>query len=313
MKLHQLRYLAEVAKSGLNLSAAAEVLHTSQPGLSKQLRLLEQELGSDIFVRNGKRFVALTEAGAAILASAQRVLQETENLRQIGREFSDPDTGELRIATTHTQARYVLPPVLLAFAQRHPRVRLSLFQGNPRQVAAEVAAGRADLAIATEAVEQFPDLVTFPCYQWNRVVVVPPGHALLALPRLTLEALAQHPLVTYDEAFTGRSKIDLAFHARGLTPNVVMTAVDSDVIKTYSELGIGVGIIARMAFEPEKDTGLRAIDASSLFQSSTTRLGIRRGTFLRRYMYDFVKSFAPHLDPRTVELGMTGQGGDYAL
>ena len=313
MKLQQLRYVCEVAKSGLNLSAAAKALHTSQPGVSKQIRLLEEELGVDIFVRNGKRVVDTTEAGRTVLAIAERVLLEAANLRQAGRDFNDEDAGALTIATTHTQARYVLPAVVKQFFERYPRVRLTLHQGNPTQVASDVAAGRADIAIATEAIELYPDLVMLPCYQWNRVVIVPPGHELLDGTRLTLERLARHPLITYDFAFTGRSKINHAFAAHGLTPNVVITALDSDVIKTFVELGMGVGLIAHMAFDAARDTGLRAIDAQSLFESSTTRIGIRRGAFLRKYTYDFIAMFAPQLDRRTVDRAMIGAGSSYEL
>ena len=313
MNLQQLRFFNEIVRQGLNISNAASALYTSQPGVSKQIRLLEEELGVDIFVRNGKRVVDTTEAGRTVLAIAERVLLEAANLRQAGRDFNDEDAGALTIATTHTQARYVLPAVVKRFFERYPRVRLTLHQGNPTQVASDVAAGRADIAIATEAIELYPDLVMLPCYQWNRVVIVPPGHELLDGTRLTLERLARHPLITYDFAFTGRSKINHAFATHGLTPNVVITALDSDVIKTYVELGMGVGLIAHMAFDAARDTGLRAIDAHSLFESSTTRIGIRRGAFLRKYTYDFIAMFAPQLDRRTVDRAMTGAGSSYEL
>ena len=295
MKLQQLRYLVEVAQSGLNVSQAAENLHTSQPGVSKQIRLLEEELGVDIFVRNGKRVVSVTEPGKEILAIAQRVLLEAKNLREAGREFSSQHTGTLTIATTHTQARYVLPQVIARFSERYPQVKLTLHQGNPVNVAEEVASGRADLAIATEGLDQFSELRVLPCYQWNRSIVVPPSHPLLTQERLTLKELAAYPLITYDYAFTGRSKINQAFERQGLAPNVVLTALDSDVIKTYVELGMGVGIIAAMAYDAERDRGLRAMDVSHLFEDSTTRVGIRRGAYLRQYAYDFIELFAPKL------------------
>lgn len=301
MKLQQLRYLVEVAQSGLNVSQAAENLHTSQPGVSKQIRLLEDELGVDIFVRNGKRVVSVTEPGRHILAIAERVLLEAKNLKEAGREFSSQFTGTLTIATTHTQARYVLPKVIARFSEQYPQVKLTLHQGNPTNVAEEVVSGRADLAIATEGLDQFADLRILPCYQWNRSLVVPPGHPLLERPALTLEELAAFPLITYDFAFTGRSKINQAFERHGLTPNVVLTALDSDVIKTYVELGMGVGIIASMAFDPVRDQGLRALDVSHLFENSTTRIGIRRGTFLRQYTFDFIAMFAPHLGKEAVQ------------
>ncbi len=301
MKLQQLRYLVEVAQAGLNVSQAAENLHTSQPGVSKQIRLLEEELGVDVFVRNGKRVVSVTEPGRQILAIAQRVLLEAKNLKEAGREFSSQYTGNLTIATTHTQARYVLPQVIARFSESYPLVKLTLHQGHPVSVAEEVVAGRADLAIATEGLDQFADLRVLPCYQWNRSIVVMPGHPLLERTKLTLEELAAYPLITYDFAFTGRSKINQAFERHGLVPNVVLTALDSDVIKTYVELGMGVGIIASMAFNPARDQGLRALDVSHLFENSTTRIGIRRGTFLRRYTFDFIALFAPHLTPEVVQ------------
>ncbi len=342
MKLQQLRFLVEVARSGLNVSQAAENLHTSQPGVSKQVRLLEEELGLDIFVRNGKRVVAITEGGQRILAIAERVLIEADNLRRAGREAADPAAGTLVVATTHTQARYRLPEVIRSFRARYPMVNFKLHQGNPVQVAEEVVAGRADLAIATEALDRFPDLVMLPCYQWNRVVVAPLGHPLLLAhgvtvagtrdpvdktdavgaagsgarrghPRLTLEALAKYPLLSYDTAFTGQSRILEAFAQRHLSPELALTALDADVIKTYVRLGLGVGIIAAMAYEPSHDADLGMLDAAHLFSSSTTRIGIRRGAYLRRYTYAFIEAFAAHLDAHTVDLALRGGGADEGL
>lgn len=306
MKLQQLRYLVEVARSGLNVSQAAENLHTSQPGVSKQIRLLEEELGLDVFVRNGKRVVSITEPGQRILDIAQRVLLEAKNLREAGREFSSQHTGSLTIATTHTQARYVLPAVIERFARAYPQVKLVLHQGNPTHVAQEVVAGGADLAIATEGMDAFSDLRILPCYQWNRSVVLPMEHPLLNVPELTLPVLASFPLITYDYAFTGRSQINQAFEQAGLTPNVVLTALDSDVIKTYVELGMGVGIIASMAFDPERDQRLRVRDASHLFAPSTTRVGLRRGAYVRRYTFDFIEMFAPQLTQEVVQAALLG-------
>ncbi|MCC2682411.1 transcriptional regulator, LysR family [Nitrosospira multiformis] len=305
MKLQQLRYLCEVANQGLNLSKAAEILHTSQPGISKQIRLLENELGVDIFVRNGKRVVETTPPGRAILEIAERMLRDAKNLKQVGQEFANEASGSLTIATTHTQARYALPSAIQHFTARYPKVRLVLRQGNPTQIAELVTSGVADIAIATEAIELFSELVMLPCYQWNRCVIVPPRHPLLKLKELTLEAIAEHPIITYDFAFTGRSKINQAFDAKGLVPNVVLTAIDADVIKTYVELGLGIGILAQMAFEPSRDRHLRAIDASHLFEPSTTRIGISRNSYLRKYVYDFIEMFAPHLDRATVAAAMT--------
>ncbi len=308
MKLQQLRYLVEVVDAGLNVSQAAENLFTSQPGVSKQIRLLEDELGVDIFVRNGKRVVSVTDAGRDIVALARRVLREAKNLKTAGHEFSRQKSGQLTIATTHTQARYVLPPVIGRFAQRYPDVKLVLHQGNPQHVAQEVVAGRADLAIATEGLDQFPDLRVLPCYEWNRIVVAPLGHALLQVPELTLEELARHPLITYDHAFTGRARINQAFDLRGLTANVVLTALDADVIKTYVRLGMGVGIIAAMAYDEALDQDLGRRDAAALFQPSTTRIALRAGAYLRGFVYDFIQLFAPQLDRERIQAALTDDG-----
>jgi LysR family cys regulon transcriptional activator len=305
MKLQQLRFACEVARQNLNLSEAAKVLHTSQPGISKQIRQLEQELGVELFIRRGKRLVAVTEPGAGILNIANRILRDTENLKQVSEQFTQEEAGSLTIATTHTQARYALPPVIQRFTQRYPGVRLSLHQGSPMQIAQYVTSGEADICIATEAIELFHDLVMLPCYQWNRCILTMPGHPLLKLRKITLEEIARYPIITYDFAFTGRSRINKAFEARNLTPNVILTAIDADVIKTYVELGLGIGIVAMMAYEPKRDIGLRAIDASHLFESSTTRIGIRRNNYLRGYVYDFIEMFAPHLNSTVVNEAMS--------
>lgn len=306
MTLQQLRYACEIARQNLNVTEAAETLHTSQPGVSKQVRLLETELGVTIFVRNGKRMVGVTDAGTAILAVAQRILNEADNLKTVGREFRSPDRGSLTVATTHTQACYALPQVIRKFTERYPAVQLALHQGNPVQAAEAVVSGAADIAIATEGLANYPDLVTLPCYQWNRCVITLPGHPLLAQQPLTLEALASYPLITYDFSFTGRAKINQAFEALGLTPNVVLSALDSDVIKTYVGLGLGVGILANMAFDADRDTHLRRIDASHLFEPSITRIAVRRGNFLRAFHYDFIQLFAPQLTRAIVDEVMGG-------
>jgi LysR family cys regulon transcriptional activator len=308
MKLQQLRYICEVARQNLNLSNAAEALFTSQPGISKQIRSLEEELGVDIFVRHGKRVVAVTEPGKAILEIAQRMLKDVENLKQVGEEFTEEDNGHLTIATTHTQARYALPHVIQRFTKRYPGVRLSLRQGSPTQISELVTSGEADIAIATEAIELYEDLVMLPCYEWNRCVLVPPGHPLLKAKKLTLEAMVSFPIITYDFAFTGRSRINQAFADKGLTPNVVLTAIDADVIKTYVELGLGIGIVAMMAYDPKRDTHLRAMDASHLFEPSTTRIGIRKNSYLRGYTYEFIEMFAPHLTRKVVDDAMHTKG-----
>jgi LysR family transcriptional regulator, cys regulon transcriptional activator len=314
MKLQQLRFAVEVAKQGLNVSTAAEALHTSQPGVSKQIRLLEEELGVEIFERHGKRVVAITEPGRAVLSIAERILSEAANLKRAGEEYANEASGSLRIATTHTQARYALPKAVAAFKQRYPGVKLSIQQGNPTQICEQVLAGEADIGIATEAISEYVELVSLPCYQWNRCVVVPPGHPLLGTQPLTLEAVTHHPIITYDFAFAGRSLVNKAFEIRGLVPNIVLSALDADVIKTYVELGLGIGIMAKMAFDADRDRTLRAIDASHLFESSTTRLGIRRGAYLRSYAYEFIELFAPHLARKSVEKAVTGEtGSDYQL
>ena len=301
MKLQQLRYLCETAYQGMNLSKAAKNLHTSQPAISKQIQMLEDELGVDIFVRNGKRIVQVTPPGQMIMKIAARMLRDADNLKKIAQEFTNEAGGTLTIATTHTQARYVLPPVIKRFTARYPKVKLILRQGSPTQISTLVTSGEADVAIATEAIDQFHELILLPCYQWNRCIVVPPKHSLLKLKKLTLEAINQYPIITYDFAFTGRSKINQAFESRGLEPNVVLTAIDSDVIKTYVELGLGIGILANMAFDAKRDKNLRSIDASHLFEPSTTRIGISRNTHLRGYIFDFIEMFAPHLNHANIQ------------
>jgi len=307
VNLQQLRYLCAIVDHGLNVSDAAEALFTSQPGISKQVRLLEDELGVPVFVRHGKRLSALTPAGAAVVATARRALREIENLRRVGAEYRSEDTGVLAIATTHTQARYVLPPVIRDFAARYPKVKVVLHQGNPLQVAEQTSRGEVDVGIATEALATFPELATLPCYQWNRCVLVPRGHPLAKVVPLTLEALARHPIITYDFAFTGRSQINAAFDAEGIAPNVVLTALDADVIKTYVELGMGVGIVATMAYDSARDAGLERLDAAHLFAPSTTRLALRRDVFLRGYVYDFIVRFAPALDRAAVDAALAGK------
>jgi len=314
MKFQQLRYLSEVARQNLSVSAAAEALHTSQPGVSRQIKELEDELGVEIFVRHGKRLTALTEPGRAVLAIAERILAESANLKRAGAEFANESLGTLTLATTHTQARYALPPAVAALKQRYPDVQLVIHQGNPTQICEMVMRGEADFAIATEQIAEFPQLVSLPCYQWNRCLVVPPRHPLARLRPIALEDVARYPIVTYDFAFANRSLVEKAFAQRGLAPRVVLTALDADVIKTYVELGLGVGIMASMAFDAKRDRHLKALDASHLFESSTTRLGIKRGAYLRRYAYEFIELFAPHLPRALVEPAVRGtRGSQYEL
>ncbi|WP_050418495.1 HTH-type transcriptional regulator CysB [Azoarcus sp. CIB] len=313
MNLQQLRYIHEVARRGLNVSEAAEALFTSQPGVSKQIRQFEAELGVDIFVRHGKRLVDVTAPGRQVLAIAERMLRDADNLRQVGDEFTNEVAGDLSIATTHTQARYVLPRVIRDFMQRFPQVKLSLHQGSPRQVCDMVMSGEADIAIATEAIAEYDELVMLPCYQWNRCIVATPRHPILKEHPLTLEAISRYPVITYDDAFTGRSLINKAFLGRGLRPNVVLTALDSDVIKTYVAMDLGIGIVARMAYDASADKALGMADASHLFESSTTRVGLRRNAYLRGYVYAFIELFAPHLTRRMVDVALAGGGEDYGM
>ena len=296
MKLQQLRYIWEVAHHDLNVSATAQSLYTSQPGISKQIRLLEDELGVEVFARSGKHLTHVTPAGEAILEAAGEVLR-----KQVAQEYSNEKKGALSIATTHTQARYALPGVIRAFIERYPEVSLHMHQGTPMQISEMAADGTVDFAIATEALELFSDLIMLPCYRWNRSILVPRDHPLTQVSSLTLEDVAAHPIVTYVFGFTGRSKLDEAFVEKGLVPRVVFTAADADVIKTYVRLGLGIGIVAGMAYDENVDTDLVRLDASHLFASSVTRIGCRKGTFLRGYMYDFIEDFAPHLTREVVQ------------
>ena len=310
MNLQQLRYVLEVARHNLSVSEAAEALYTSQPGVSKQIRLLEDELGIEIFTRHGKRLTAITEPGQQVMAIAERLLREADNLRQVGQDFQNEDSGRLVVATTHTQARYALPKVVAEFMRRYPKVQLHIHQGNPRQICEQVLAGEADIAIATEAAADLPDLVLLPCKQWNRSVIARKGHPILRESPLTLEAISRFPVITYDSAFAGRSLINKAFLSRGLKPNIVLTAIDSDVIKTYVNMDLGIGIIASMAFDPMVDRELAALDAGHLFESSTTRIGLPKNTWLRGYAYAFIEMFAPQLSRHVVDAALAGTKQD---
>ncbi|SHN23180.1 CysB family HTH-type transcriptional regulator [Rhizobacter sp. OV335] len=308
MNFQQLRSVRETVRCGFNLTEVAAVLHTSQPGISRQIRELEDELGIEIFVRAGKRLTGLTPPGEAVLPIVERLLLDAENLRRAGDEFSAQTSGRLSIAATHSQARYALPAVVRDFRQLYPQVTLNLHQGSPKQVAEMLLSGEADIGIATEALASYEQLVALPCYRWTHSVVVPIGHDLLKQEGpLTLQRLARYPIITYDVGYTGRTHIDEAFAAEGLKPSVVLTAMDADVIKTYAELGMGVGIVASIAFDSERDRQLRAIDARDLFAVNLTRLAVRRGTWLRGYVYSFIEAFAPTLTRETVERSLNGE------
>jgi LysR family cys regulon transcriptional activator len=312
MKLQQLRYLVEVARRGLNVSEAAETLFTSQPGVSKQIRMLEDELGVVVFERSGKRLTTITEPGRRVLDVAERILQEVGNIKRVSEEYASGKSGGLVIATTHTQARYALPTVVKRFIEKYPNVRLSMHQGSPSQIAEWTQKGEADIVIATESMDQYPQLVMLPCCQWGHSVVAPEGHPILEEGGITLVNLARWPLITYDPAFAGRTLIDRAFERSEIAPNIVLTAIDADVIKTYVSLGLGLGIIAGMAYDPARDQGLFARDASQLFGLATTRIGLRRGTYLRRFEYDFIELFASHLSKHVVDMAMAGSGANDA-
>jgi len=301
MKLHQLRYLAAVAQNGLNITAAAEKLHTSQPGVSKQIKLLEDELGFQIFVRDGRNLSRVTPAGQQVIDRAVRILREVQNIRRLSDDFKDESRGSLSIATTHTQARYVLPEVIRQFRADYPDVRLHLHQGTSEQIAEMAALDRIDFAIATGSQSLFEGHALLPCYRWHRHVVVPRGHALARHRTPTLKQLAAYPIVTYVFSFSGPSSLYDIFASEGLVPNVALTARDADVIKTYVRLGLGIGIVASMAIDPASDGDLVQIDTSHLFPAHTTWLGFRRGGLLRKYQLDFVQLLAPHLSRRTIE------------
>lgn len=301
MKLQQLRYIVEVVNHNLNVSSTAESLYTSQPGISKQVRLLEDELGIQIFERSGKHLTKVTPAGEEIVRIARDILSRVESIKSVAGEHTHPEVGTLNIATTHTQARYALPDVIQGFTARFPRVSLHMHQGTPSQIADAVAKGTTDFAIATEALHLYQDMIMLPCYHWNRSIVVRSDHPLAKKEKISIHDLANYSLVTYVFGFTGRSELDSAFNRAGLTPKIVFTATDADVIKTYVRLGIGVGVIASMAMDDERDQDLVAIDASHIFAASTTKIGFKKGSFLRTYMYDFMERFAPHLTRNVVD------------
>lgn len=300
MKLQQLRFLAAIAKHDLNISAAAQKLFTSQPGVSKQVKMLEEELGVQLFSRNGKHLTSITPVGAQIIEKAELILREVTNIKTIASEQRDDNKGVLTLATTHTQARYVLPPVIERFVKIFPEVRLNLIQGSPEQIATLALDGVADFAIATESLANHANLISMPAYSWNRVVVVPRAHELGYAKKISLQALCQYPIVTYVHGLTGRRVMDDAFAQEQLCPDLVFTATDADVIKTYVRAGLGIGIIAHQAYQPEQDDDLIAIDCGHLFVPSVTRIGFLRGIYMRKYMQKFIALFAPHIDFATL-------------
>lgn len=303
MKLQQLRYALEVYRHNLNVSEAAEALFTSQPGISKQIRLLEEELGLQIFIRSGKRVVSVSQPGKAVLEIAERILRDVQNIKNIGSEFTGHDSGSLTIATTHTQARYVLPPTVARFVECFPKVHLTIKQGSPSAIAQMVSNGEADIAIITESLEEHTELRKLHCAEWTHAVVVPHDHPLLECRHpLSIADLASFPLITYEFAFNGSSNIARAFQrARIEQPEVALAAADTDVLKTYVKLGLGVGLMAKMAYDPERDADLQLVDAAHLFEPSPIWIAVRPDTYLRGYTYDFINMFAPHLTREAVD------------
>ncbi|HEV6967831.1 CysB family HTH-type transcriptional regulator [Roseateles sp.] len=314
MNLHQFRFVQEAARRNLNLTETAKALFTSQPGVSKAILELEEELGVDIFSRHGKRLRRITEPGQQVLACIEIIMREVANLKRIGEEYSRQDSGTFSIATTHTQARYVLPAPVAQLRKQLPQLRISLHQGSPDQVARMLIDETADLGLATESLAQYPELVTLPCYEWQHVMVVPRDHPLAGVERVSLEQLAAQPLVSYHPSFTGRTRIDKAFASRHLTPNVVLEAIDSDVIKTYVRLGMGVGIVAEMAMREEPPTSdLVARPLGTLLGSNVTRIAFKRGAYLRNYVYAFAELLSDRLSRKLIEKAMTGEADDFGL
>jgi len=293
MKLQQLRCVFQIVQSEFNISKASEALNTSQPGVSKQIKLLEDEIGIKIFQRNGKRLVNLTEPGELVLSSIETILQESNNIKVISEEYIEKDQGTFTIATTHTQARYKLPKVVDEFVKKYPKINLNIHQGNPSQVTDQIINGGADVGIATESINLSEDIHTIPCYQWNRCVVMPKNHPLTEVRKITLEDLAAYPMITYDYAFTGSTIVSEVFKNANIEPDIMLTAIDADVIKTYVSLNMGIGLIAEMAFDAITDHPMVSRDVSHLFPLSTTYIGIRRENFLRKYTSDFIRMFIP--------------------
>ncbi len=313
MNLHQIRFVREAVRQNFNLTLTAKALFTSQPGVSKAIIELEDELGVEIFRRHGKRLRALTEPGKLILISIERILDEMETLKRVGKDFASQDEGSLVIATTHTQARYALPKVLTEFTKRFPKVRVSLQQGNPAQIAELLIHDQADIAIATEGIANTAGVLALPGYQWQHHLIIPLSHPLLNQTKITLEEMVKYPIITYDKAFAGRSKIDAAFAQRNLSPDIVLEAIDADVIKTYVEAGMGIGIMAGIAYDSERDRNLKAIPAGNLFGNNVTHLGVKQGAYLRSFVFTFIELFSPTLTRKIVEQAMTSKADTYEI
>ena len=313
MNLHQFRFVQEAARRNLNLTEAAKALHTSQPGVSKAIIELEEELGIDIFTRHGKRLKRITEPGQHVLDSIAIILREVGNLKRIGEQYSAQDTGTLSIATTHTQARYVLPQPVARLREQYPKVNISLHQGAPDQVARMVIEETAEIGVATESLASYPELVTLPCYEWQHVLVLPATHPLSRKERLALEDIAAEPLITYHPSFTGRTRVDAAFAQRQLTPRVVLEAIDSDVIKTYVRLGLGIGIVAEMAMADDRQGDLVARPLGPLLGQNVARIALKRGAWLRDFVYHFASLLSDRLDKDLILKAMRGHVNDYEL
>ena len=313
MNLHQFRFVQEAARRNLNLTEAAKALHTSQPGVSKAIIELEEELGIDIFARHGKRLKRITEPGQHVLRSIELIMREVGNLKRIGEQFSAEDSGTLSIATTHTQARYVLPVPVAKLREAYPKVNVSLHQGAPDQVARMLIDEVAEIGIATESLSNYTELLTLPCYEWQHVLVLPKDHPLATKERLTLEDIAAEPIITYHPSFTGRTRVDHAFAQRHLTPRIALEAIDSDVIKTYVRLGLGLGIVAEMAVRDDPGSELVSRPMGQLFGMNVARVAFKRGAYLRNFVYRFAELLSDRLDRNLVARAMTGQANDYEL
>uniref|UniRef100_UPI003364ECC5 CysB family HTH-type transcriptional regulator n=1 Tax=Polynucleobacter sp. MWH-UH23A TaxID=1855613 RepID=UPI003364ECC5 len=313
MNLHQFRFVREAVRQNFNLTAAAKALFTSQPGVSKAIIELEDELGVEIFRRHGKRIRSLTEPGKRILVSIERILDEVETLKRVGKDFASQDQGNFVIATTHTQARYALPKVLTEFTKRFPKVRVSIQQGSPGQIAELLIHDRADIAIATEGIANTPGVLALPGYQWQHVVMVPLSHPLLNQSTVTLEEIAKYPIITYDKAFAGRTKIDAAFAQRGITPDIILEAIDADVIKTYVEAGMGIGIVAGHAYDTDRDRNLKVINVGHLFGNNVSHIGVKQGAYLRSFVYTFIELFSPTLTKKIVEQALNEKADTYEI